>query len=184
MRVVRIIKFVITIFVIYLLGLLNFVTVKFFGSFQAVQKRIDHVLLQREQYGIWNISLEPFQSISSSIASFIRDPTLGIVTLFLIGNVLIFVPLGFLLPLLLKNSFYIKTMMISLGIIVSIEIIQFVTCLGIADVEDVLLNMLGSMIGYFTFFWAEKRFAINQKIHSSMQLSKRKKRNKPKIPVV
>ncbi|MDR6726092.1 glycopeptide antibiotics resistance protein [Paenibacillus amylolyticus] len=146
----------------YLLCLLNFVTIKFFGSFQAVQKRINDVLLQREMYGIWNISLEPFQSIKASVYSFIRDPGFGVVTLFLVGNILIFVPLGILLPLLLKKPSYTKTMLISLGIIVSIETIQFVTCLGIADIDDVLLNMLGSTIGYLTYFMSKKMMHSNK----------------------
>ncbi|MCZ1265399.1 VanZ family protein [Paenibacillus taichungensis] len=165
MRIIK--KFTVTIFVLYLLCLINFVTIKFFGSFQAVQKRIDDVLLQRELYDIWNISLVPFQSIKASIYSFIRDPSFGVVTLFLIGNILIFVPLGFLLPLLLKKPSYIRTILVSLIIIVSIETIQFVTCLGIADVDDVLLNMLGSSIGYVTFVITENLFAIRQKVYSS-----------------
>lgn len=155
LRIIK--KFIITLFLIYLLCLLNFVVVKFFGSFQAVQKRMDDVLLQRELYGIWNISLEPFQSITASVSSYIHDPSFGVVTLFLIGNILIFVPLGFLLPLLLKKPSYIKIMLISLGIIVSIETLQLVTCLGIADVDDVLLNMLGSTIGYLTYYLTKKQ---------------------------
>ncbi|CAI6082945.1 hypothetical protein PAECIP112173_03736 [Paenibacillus sp. JJ-100] len=135
---------------------------------------MEDVLLQRELYGIWNISLEPFQSITASVSSYIRDPGFGVITLFLIGNILIFVPLGFLLPLLLKKPSYIKTMLISLGVIVSIETLQLVTCLGIADVDDVLSNMIGSTIGYAAYYFIEKNMIIN----------KYNKRIKPRIPSV
>jgi glycopeptide antibiotics resistance protein len=36
---------------------------------------------------------------------------------------------------------------ISLGIIVAIEIIQFVTNLGATDIDDVILNMTDCLIG-------------------------------------
>lgn len=147
---------------IYLLGLVNFVIVKFFGNFHVVEKRIEEVLQQRERYGIWNISIEPFRSISASVHSFIRDPSLGVVTQFFIGNILIFIPLGFLLPLLYKRYSFTKVMLTSLGIIVSIELIQFATCLGIADIDDVILNMFGSGLGYLIFILTEKLFAIRK----------------------
>lgn len=40
---------------------------------------------------------------------------------------------------------------VSFIIITSIEIIQFVTYLGAADIDEVFLNMIGCIIGYVAY---------------------------------
>ena len=67
----------------------------------------------------------------------------------LFGNVLIFVPLGFLLPILFTKARRFKTtiewtMLVSL----TIELTQIGIRLGSFDVDDLILNVLGGSIGY------------------------------------
>lgn len=67
----------------------------------------------------------------------------------LFGNVLLFVPLGFLLPILFAkarrfSTTIVWTMLASL----TIELTQLSTRLGSFDVDDVILNVLGGSIGF------------------------------------
>lgn len=155
------------IFYIYILFLINFVVLKFFGSFDSIIDRIDGVLEQRRVFGAWNYSFNFFSTISTTIESFKQDPSLGLAMKLLIANILCFLPLGYLLALKLKQNSILRVMFFSLVIIISIEFIQFATCLGIADVDDVILNMLGSSIGYLMFVITENLSAVRQKVHGS-----------------
>jgi len=66
-------------------------------------------------------------------------------------NVIIFAPLGFLLPFLMRKPSFLKTVSISLAVILGVEIMQFITCLGVLDIDDIILNGIGSVIGYVAF---------------------------------
>lgn len=68
----------------------------------------------------------------------------------IIFNMLMFVPLGFLLPLLLKKGEKFSfTCGISLLTTLSIEMIQLITGKGIFELDDLLHNLIGSIFGYF-----------------------------------
>ena len=78
---------------------------------------------------------------------------LGIFSVFsnLAGNILIFIPFGFFMPVacIRRNIFAttIEAFMLSL----SIEVIQLLTKVGCFDVDDLLLNTFGGLIGYIIF---------------------------------
>lgn len=133
------------VFVLYIICLLNFVVVKYFGNIGRVAERVRSILANRNE-GFWNIELRP--SILSTIDYYLKSSLFDIVTLYFLFNILIFIPLGFLLPLLAKKPSLLKTLRNSIVIILSIECIQFVTCLGVFDVDDIILNMVGSVMGY------------------------------------
>lgn len=67
----------------------------------------------------------------------------------LAGNILVFVPLGFLLPMLSDEcrQFY-AVMLNSFAFVVGIEIFQLFSAFGAFDVDDILLNCLGAALGY------------------------------------
>lgn len=64
----------------------------------------------------------------------------------IVGNILIFIPMGCFLKILKVNTIF-KILYI-LIIIVGIELIQYMTKTGIFDVLDIILNILGTSIGY------------------------------------
>ena len=70
----------------------------------------------------------------------------------IIGNIAAFVPMGVLLPII-KNNIGIKKIVI-IGLIgtVSIEVIQYITGVGASDVDDVILNVLGTVFGYLIYY--------------------------------
>jgi glycopeptide antibiotics resistance protein len=137
------------IFIVYVIGLVNFVIVKYFGNIQRVFDRIEGTKAQRMD-GYSKMQLIPFRTINSSIDSYIHvgmDPS----SINFIANIAVFVPMGFLIPFILRKPSFLKTLGISLSIIVSIEIIQYITYLGYADIDDVILNMFGCVIGYMFY---------------------------------
>lgn len=69
----------------------------------------------------------------------------------LAGNVAAFMPLGFLLPWAFRGFKMAKTFAISFVMIFSAELLQLVSRRGVFDVDDLLLNMMGSMVGYIFY---------------------------------
>jgi len=67
-----------------------------------------------------------------------------------IGNLLIFIPFGFFVAYYLNLKKVYILLLIALIISISIELIQLK--IGrVCDIDDVLLNNLGSIVGYFIF---------------------------------
>lgn len=67
----------------------------------------------------------------------------------LLGNLVLFVPLGLLLPALhaeLRSARLVAAF--SLGVSLLIEALQYASGQRVADVDDVLLNTLGGCLGY------------------------------------
>ncbi|QYR22326.1 VanZ family protein [Paenibacillus sp. sptzw28] len=68
-----------------------------------------------------------------------------------LGVVLLFIPLGFFLPVLFKVNTLKKILTYSVVMGVSMELLQFITHTGIVDVNDTLFYVIGSAIGWFMF---------------------------------
>lgn len=83
----------------------------------------------------------------SSNADFIRHAVIN-----LVGNVAMFVPLGFFVPCIWtevgKLGWHCLCMVVT---IVLVELLQLVTGLGTCDVDDLLLNLIGTAIGFGLF---------------------------------
>lgn len=68
----------------------------------------------------------------------------------IIFNMLMFAPLGFLLPLLWKKAEKVRvTLAVSLGLTILIEVVQLLTGTGIFELDDLFHNSIGSLFGYF-----------------------------------
>ncbi len=75
----------------------------------------------------------------------------------IILNVVMFVPIGFLMPCWLKDFRYRKTAGISLALTVFIEVTQLVAHRGLFEFDDIIHNFLGALIGILLFiFFLEK----------------------------
>lgn len=67
-------------------------------------------------------------------------------------NVLLFVPLGFLLPLLWTDFQKTgKTILFGLYMSIGVELLQMFVIMRATDVDDLLLNTLGTVFGYLAF---------------------------------
>ena len=70
----------------------------------------------------------------------------------LFGNVLAFIPFGFLLPICFESSRKWRQVMLwSLILVLGIELFQLFSAFGAFDVDDILLNCLGAVIGYLIY---------------------------------
>lgn len=69
----------------------------------------------------------------------------------LFGNVLIFVPFGFFLPMASKYRSFFAAVFYSFALSLCVETFQLFTKVGSFDVDDLLLNTLGGALGYIVF---------------------------------
>ena len=65
----------------------------------------------------------------------------------LAGNIAAFMPLGFFLAMTFKRFSIQKTVFVAFILIVLAEAMQLVTLLGVFDVDDIILNVIGSFFG-------------------------------------
>lgn len=74
----------------------------------------------------------------------------NIVATNLIGNILMFLPMGMALPVLFSKKFnkLWKIVVFIILLVMIIEITQFITYTGSADIDDIILNTTGAIIGY------------------------------------
>lgn len=70
----------------------------------------------------------------------------------LIGNILVFIPYGFLLPQVypICGKWW-RVFYCAVGFVMCIELFQLFSAFGAFDVDDILLNASGAMIGYGAF---------------------------------
>lgn len=118
--------------------------------------------LAREPMPLYHYSLNPFAAARKGI-----EFGGGIITGFLSGdvkitnrailegivlNILFFIPFGFLIPIIWKKRWtWWKVMIVGLPASFCIEIIQLVTRLGFADVDDLINNTIGSGLGHLLY---------------------------------
>lgn len=69
----------------------------------------------------------------------------------LLGNLLIFAPIGFFSALLFKEPKWYKSLLAGFSLSLCIEIVQIFLITRSFDVDDLLLNSLGTLIGYLIF---------------------------------
>jgi glycopeptide antibiotics resistance protein len=74
----------------------------------------------------------------------------------LIGNVVLLIPVGFLAGFIHPRMTWLQSMFVGLVLSSAIEAVQGVFRLGIVDVDDVILNTLGVLVGHALFVWLAK----------------------------
>ena len=78
----------------------------------------------------------------------------------LAGNLFVFVPLGFFLPLIYEDMQRFSEVFINVfTFVLGIEVFQLFSAFGAFDVDDILLNCLGAAIGYGCYKIAAVIFA-------------------------
>ncbi|MCR5060552.1 MAG: VanZ family protein [Saccharofermentans sp.] len=76
-----------------------------------------------------------------------------------LGNLLLFVPLGILVPVSFKKfDSFPKTVLAGFLISLAIELTQLVTPGRVTDVDDLIVNTLGAAVGYFIYALVKKAF--------------------------
>ncbi len=101
------------------------------------------------------INLKPLYTIKSYLNVLLHRPNSPYFKQFIIeltGNLLLFVPAGWLLPKIFrKMRRFFPFFFTALGTIFLIEAVQLFTLLGSFDVDDVILNMSGILMGFIAY---------------------------------
>lgn len=101
-----------------------------------------------------SINIIPFKTIIQFLA---LSHSWHAVLVNIFGNIAAFVPMGFLLPIAFnKLSGLLRVIIVVLATTFSIEVLQYITGVGAADIDDVLLNVLGGLLGYLMLFLVKK----------------------------
>lgn len=75
----------------------------------------------------------------------------------LVGNIVMFIPLGFFLPCLFTRCRRFSRCMVTVALIIlGVETVQFVTLLGSFDTDDLLFNITAGAIGFALFSYASR----------------------------
>lgn len=132
--------------IIYLCALIRLIIFKY--PIPVLQGIMDEWELSNAKAGVSTANLTLFKTIRMYIKYY--DRLNGFDNLF--GNVLAFMPLGVLIPMsfpavnrwwmILLHSFWLS---------LCIELFQLVTHFGAFDVDDILLNTLGGLLGFVVF---------------------------------
>ncbi|MGA3675864.1 VanZ family protein [Lysinibacillus agricola] len=141
-----------SIFTIYILMLLIFVVFKFNGDVYSV---IDTIRTNMDR-GV-GVNLIPF----STIGAYISDINDSVSIINILGNIIPFIPMGFIIPMAFpsqRNVF--KTIISSLLLIFSIEILQIIFYVGSFDIDDIILNLLSCFIGFMLFITYKNTFKV------------------------
>ena len=99
-------------------------------------------LIDRE-FGNRRAMLVPFWEFANVIKGVRRSFFIGQI----LGNLVMLMPLGFMLPIIKKVSLK-QVLLISLCFSVGIELTQFITGRGLMEFDDVFNNTVGAVLGY------------------------------------
>ena len=97
----------------------------------------------------YHYNITPFQEIERFWKYREQLGLMSYINLF--GNVLIFVPFGFMEPLTSKKRSFWATLIDGCLVSLSVEIFQFITKVGRFDVDDLMLNTTGVALVYVCF---------------------------------
>lgn len=69
------------------------------------------------------------------------------------GNIIAFIPFGIYLPYTSESKLgFISTFLYTFSLSLTIELVQLITKVGSCDVDDIILNALGGVVGYILWY--------------------------------
>lgn len=95
------------------------------------------------------VNLEPLRTIRNFLIHYRRTGSASSLSN-LLGNLVILIPLGVLLPVMFRPMRHFWTFLpLAAALAVGVECIQWATGTGVADIDDSILNFAGAAVGYF-----------------------------------
>lgn len=120
---------------------------------------INHFNFTYDEYHWRSNNFVPFKTIYFYL--YLADINLNIRIENLVGNIIGFVPFGFILPLLAKKFQKLSAVTVSTFCLsLTFELLQLVFEFGSFDVDDLILNTIGGLLGYLPIklaFFKSKR---------------------------
>jgi glycopeptide antibiotics resistance protein len=96
----------------------------------------------------------PFKSIVPQLIGQ-GNPLIDMVNLF--GNIIPFIPIGLLAPLVVPSISWQKAIVLGIATGLTFEVMEVVFRVGIFDVDDIMLNAFGVVVGYGVFVMFKRR---------------------------
>ena len=97
------------------------------------------------------LNLIPFQTLRlfAGLLDSTRPEYVRAAVINLGGNILMFIPLGFLLPRVFPRCTSLPRVLLATAVIITaVELVQLFTLVGTCDIDDLILNVLGSGLGF------------------------------------
>ena len=169
------INLVLALFILYLYLLLKVILFKF-GSIE-----IKFLLIQLQRnlrnpdYIFNRLELGNFMPFKTIFYTLQNSSIHGFINLF--GNILIFVPLGVFLLFFSKNKeiSFIKILVQSFSLSFCLECFQIVFSIGTFDVDDLILNTSGSLLGFSALklylkpvLWREEKISLKNYFYNPL----------------
>lgn len=88
-----------------------------------------------------------------------QEITIGELFKNVLGNLALYIPLGILLPCVFPKFTFKKTLFVGLLTSLCCELVQYIVAIGVADIDDWMLNTLGTLVGaalYYRLFQRAK----------------------------
>ena len=131
--------------------------------------------LGRVDFGNYRYNLIPFNEIHRFIR-YRHSVSTGAFLLNICGNLLVFAPLGFLIPLWYPRKIRCHHILIySFSFSLCIECMQLYTCVGVFDVDDLIMNTVGGLIGWLVYLLV---YAVFRKTGGRYSYDKKTKKRK------
>lgn len=146
------------VFVVYLAVLTNAILFKNHGLFlmEAILFKNRGLMLQFGSGLPLGVRMREFSNFIplKTIAEYaLGGQSMSVALWNLAGNILAFVPMGLVLPILLPKMQRVRNViLIAFGVSLCFEVIQLLTGIGRFDVDDLLLNVLGAAAGWLTYW--------------------------------
>lgn len=119
----------------------------YFWEFVVYLAAVLYITVFSREPGERRFDMEPFRSY----ILLIRDRNYFYASQIFL-NIIMTVPFGFILPVLnVKYRSLRKVTFMGLGFSAAIEIIQYITCRGLFEFDDLFNNTLGASVGYIIF---------------------------------
>lgn len=105
--------------------------------------------LNRHQMEDNVVRIQPVYSTWKMVENFLLYQYWNEIYINILGNILMFIPYGFIGWLFPKHN-DLKTLLIYfLSFLIVIEALQYFTRLGVFDIDDIILNTFGVIIGFY-----------------------------------
>ena len=116
-----------------------------FCPFGKIDGQIQPLIFDVEQILPFRINLFPFVYLFDY-------ETMRAAILNIVGNTFMFVPVGIVFPIVYKKlDTHIKAITAGIAISLTIEILQLPFYNRVSDIDDLILNSLGYILGYFLY---------------------------------
>ena len=95
------------------------------------------------------VSLTPFKTILNYFSD--ANVNIWIALMNVVGNIIIFIPMGLYLQIFNKNKKIINSAALIFAVSLCVEVIQYILEIGRTDIDDIILNTLGGFVGILIY---------------------------------